>query len=102
MGIIVLPENRIPAVAELEATGLIRPWNEPVADAWKALDTDSSTVLVGVDNSEIVPSVMVGFGGHRGWMHYVAVGTDLQGVGPGQTMMQAAEGWLQGRGVGGL
>ncbi len=45
---------------------------------------------------------MVGFGGHRGWMHYVAVGTDLQGVGPGQTMMQAAEGWLQGRGVGGL
>lgn len=103
MIISTLSEDRIPEVVALwEATGLTRPWNDPVADARKALDTESSTVLIGTDGDEIVASAMVGFDGHRGWVYYVAVSPDRQSMRLGEEIMDAAEEWLRGRGVGKL
>ena len=61
-----------------------------------------AAVLVGTDGDTIVASAMVGFDGHRGWVYYVAVSPEHQGMGLGQTMMHAAEEWLRGRGVGKL
>lgn len=103
MIISTLSEDRIPEVVALwEATGLTRPWNDPVADARKALANDGSTVLIGTDGDEIVASAMVGFDGHRGWVYYVAVSPDRQGMRLGEEIMHAAEEWLRGRGVGKL
>lgn len=100
MIITTLPENRIPEVVALwETTGLTRPWNDPFADARKALATETSTVLIGTDEEKIVASAMVGFDGHRGWVYYVAVSPDRQGVQLGAEIMHAAEEWLRGRGV---
>lgn len=103
MIISTLSEDRIPEVVALwEATGLTRPWNDPAADARKALTNDGSTVLIGTDGDTIVASAMVGFDGHRGWVYYVAVDPGWQGTGLGGVMMRAAEEWLRGRGVGKL
>ncbi|GAB3693300.1 GNAT family acetyltransferase [Corynebacterium nasicanis] len=103
MIISTLAEERIPEVVALwEATGLTRPWNDPVADARQALATESSTVLVGMEDNTIIASAMVGFDGHRGWVYYVAVAPDRQGVQLGAEIMHAAENWLRERGVGKL
>ena len=102
MIISTLPAARIPEVVALwETTMLTRPWNDPVADAQKALDGESSTVLIGTEGTadEIIASAMVGYDGHRGWVYYVAVSPELQGMGLGGVMMHAAEDWLRGRGV---
>lgn len=100
MDIVTLTEERIDEVVALwEATGLIRPWNDPAADARRALGNDGSTVLIGVEGDRVVSSAMVGYDGHRGWVYYVAVSPELQGMGLGGVMMHAAEDWLRGRGV---
>ena len=78
---------------------LTRPWNDPAADARRALGNDGSTVLIGVEGDRVVSSAMVGYDGHRGWVYYVAVSPELQGMGLGGVMMHAAENWLRGRGV---
>lgn len=100
MDIVTLTEERIDEVVALwEATGLTRPWNDPAADARRALGNDGSTVLIGVEGDRVVSSAMVGYDGHRGWVYYVAVSPELQGMGLGGVMMHAAEDWLRGRGV---
>jgi ribosomal protein S18 acetylase RimI-like enzyme len=42
---------------------------------------------------------MVGHDGHRGWLYYVATAPQARGAGLGRTLVQAAEQWLQQRGV---
>ena len=42
---------------------------------------------------------MVGHDGHRGWIYYLAVRSDLRRSGLGRELMQASERWLQERGV---
>lgn len=75
--------------------GLTRPWNDPAADARQALATETSTVLVVVENNAIIASAMVGFDGHKGWVYYVAVAPDQQGRGLGRIIMDAAIEWLE-------
>lgn len=87
------------AVAPWEATGLTRPWNDPYADAQRALDTPTSTVLAVIEEDKVVSTAMVGHDGHRGWLYYVAVDPLKQGTGLGSTMVQAATSWLVDRGV---
>lgn len=103
MIISTLPAARIPEVVALwETTMLTRPWNDPVADAQKALDGESSTVLIGTEGTEdgaIIASAMVGFDGHRGWVYYVAVDPQQQGMRLGEQIMHAAEEWLRQRGA---
>jgi GNAT superfamily N-acetyltransferase len=86
-------------VALWHASGVARPWNDPMRDIAFARRGDHSTVLVGELEGRIVASAMVGEDGHRGWVHYVAADPARQGTGLGRAMMNAAETWLKKRGV---
>lgn len=92
------PADRDGVVALWHAAGLTRPWNDPFTDFDRALAGATSTVLVGVDGSELVAVAMVGDDGHRGWIYYVAVPPDRRGTGLGVAIMHAAEDWLRARG----
>lgn len=100
MEIAQLPVERIEQLVRLwEQAGLTRPWNDPFADARRALDTDSSTILAVLGDERVVASVMAGHDGHRGWMYYLAVEPGAQRRGLGRAMVQAATRWLGERGV---
>ena len=90
----------IDLVADLWARcGLIRPWNDPVADIAFARSVDNAAILVGRLDGEIAASVMVGHDGHRGTVYYVCVDPARQRSGTGRAIMAAAEDWLRTRGV---
>jgi ribosomal protein S18 acetylase RimI-like enzyme len=80
------------------ACGLTRPWNDPHADFALALGSPSATVLVARTEGALAGTVMVGFDGHRGWVYYLAVGSDRQRGGVGLALMAAAEDWLRAQG----
>lgn len=82
------------AVSLWEATGLTRPWNDPMADLLRAIDGESSTVLGYTVDGDLVATAMVGHDGHRGWVYYLAVSPDKHGLGLGRMMMKACEQWL--------
>jgi ribosomal protein S18 acetylase RimI-like enzyme len=90
--------DRAEAVAIWASSGLTRPWNDPEADFDRAAAGPASTVL-GMFDPELVGTVMVGHDGHRGWVYYLAVDSELRRVGLGRRLMQEAETWLRGRGV---
>lgn len=70
---------------------LTRPWNDPVVDIKRKLDGQPDWLLVAVDESGIVGSVMVGYDGHRGWINYLAVDPERQRAGIGRELMLEAE-----------
>lgn len=83
-----------------ENCGLTRPWNDPVADAERALAGPSSTIFGGRGaGGALTGSVMVGHDGHRGWVYYLAVASDKRGRGYGRALMQAVEDWLKARSI---
>lgn len=86
-------------IALWHASGVSRPWNDPVRDIEFARRGAHSTVLVGELAGRVAATAMVGEDGHRGWVHYVAADPAHQGIGLGRAMMDAAENWLAQRGV---
>ena len=88
-------------VAELwRACGLVASHNDPRADFRFAKAGTCSDVLVGEDMAGCIRgSVMVGHDGHRGWLYYVAADPNARNAGHGRQMVNAAEEWLQERGV---
>jgi RimJ/RimL family protein N-acetyltransferase len=86
-------------VALWEQTELTRPWNDPRADLNLARARTSSDVLVAVEGSTIVGTVMVGHDGHRGWVYYLAVDPVHNRGGVGRLLMQSAEEWVRRRGI---
>ncbi|MDE2437356.1 MAG: GNAT family acetyltransferase [Sphingomonadales bacterium] len=100
MGVTIEPANaadRDAAIALWQAAGLTRPWNDPGADFDLALDNATSTILVARYDGALVGSVMVGFDGHRGWVHYLASDPGRRAHGIGRALMAAAEDWLRQR-----
>lgn len=93
------PEEVEAAVALWEACGLTRPWNDQRADIALALGKQTSTVLAGRVEGQLVATAMTGSDGHRGWVYYLAVAPDQQRHGYGAQMMQAAAAWLKARGA---
>jgi ribosomal protein S18 acetylase RimI-like enzyme len=87
------------AAALWHEAGLTRPWNPPILDLQRALDSSASTVLGGFDGERLVGTVMVGHDGHRGWVYYLAVAESQRGIGLGREMMTAAELWLREQGA---
>jgi ribosomal protein S18 acetylase RimI-like enzyme len=81
------------------ACELIKPQNDPVIDFHLALDTENSTILILEDGPKIIGAVVVGFDGHRGWFYYLGVLPELQSVGNGRALVEAAENWLLSRGA---
>ncbi len=95
-----VPDDEPTVIALWRACGLVTSHNDPVADFRFALAGACSDVLVTGDASGgIGGTVMVGHDGHRGWLYYVASGSDLRGAGIGRRMVEAAEDWLRRRGV---
>ena len=86
-------------IALWHACGLTRPWNDPVQDLAFARSKPNSDILVGLADSRVVASAMVGHDGHRGTMYYVSVDPARRGRGYGRNMVAAAEAWLKERGV---
>jgi ribosomal protein S18 acetylase RimI-like enzyme len=93
------PSDFDAAVALWREVGLTRPWNNPMDDLRRAVAGPSSTVLAGHDGDALVATAMVGHDGHRGWVYYVAVGSDRRGRGHGRAIMRACEAWLSARDV---
>jgi ribosomal protein S18 acetylase RimI-like enzyme len=95
-----VPEDEASVVELWRVCDLVASYNDPAADFRFARAGASSDVLVGEDASgRIGGSVMVGHDGHRGWLYYVASSPHSRGGGIGRQMVQAAEEWLQRRGV---
>jgi len=78
---------------------LIKPQNDPVTDFHLALETANSTILVLENQDSVIGSVVVGFDGHRGWFYYLGVLPELQSVGHGRALVEAAEDWLLSHGA---
>jgi ribosomal protein S18 acetylase RimI-like enzyme len=86
--------------AEVEAaatlwleTGLVRPWNDPHADARRALAAATATIIAARDAGRLVGTAMTGHDGHRGWVYYLAVAADRRRHGIARRLMAAAEAW---------
>lgn len=82
------------AVALWEACGLTRPWNDPVADAERALAGPISTIFGAFAGDHLIGTAMTGWDGHRGWIYYLAVEKDFRRWGIGRKLIRACEDWL--------
>ena len=71
--------------------GLVVAQNDPRKDIARKLEVGRDLFLVGLDNGEIVASVMGGYEGHRGWVNYLAVSPNHQRKSYGTLMMRALE-----------
>jgi GNAT superfamily N-acetyltransferase len=87
------------AVRLWEETGLTRPWNDPRADARRALAGPASTILAATEGDALIGTAMVGHDGHRGWLYYLAVAQDRRLRGVGRALVGACERWLLDRGL---
>lgn len=54
------------------AVGLTRPWNDPHEEIRRARAVSPELLLVAEHDGAVVGTVMAGYDGHRGWLHYVA------------------------------
>jgi ribosomal protein S18 acetylase RimI-like enzyme len=96
----VIADADIPQVVALwHASGITRPWNDPLVDIAFARRGPHSTILLACVGGTIAGTVMVGEDGHRGWVYYVAADPTRQDSGIGRAVMTAAEDWLAKRGV---
>lgn len=86
-----LPGDTEAVVSLWQATGLVRPWNDPYEDIATKLALDDDLLLVALDGKQVVGTVMVGYDGHRGWVNYLAVAPSKQRQGLGHALMDEAE-----------
>ena len=95
-----LAETEIPAAAALwHSAGLTRPWNDPDADARRALVGPASTILAAREGGVVVGTVMTGHDGHRGWVYYLTVAETHRRQGIARALMAAAEAWCAAAGL---
>jgi ribosomal protein S18 acetylase RimI-like enzyme len=78
--------------------GLVRPWNDPVADITRKLTEQPELFLVAHLEGVLVGTVMAGFEGHRGWINYLAVAPAKQRHAIGRALMTRVEELLLARG----
>ena len=74
-----------------QRAGLTRAWNNPHRDILRKLKVQSQWFLVAEQNQTIIASVMAGYDGHRGWINYLAVDPQFQGLGIGRKLTQHVE-----------
>lgn len=70
---------------------LIRPWNDPRKDIQRKLSVQPELFLLGLQQHNLLATIMAGYEGHRGWINYLAVAPEHQKQGLGRVMMDAAE-----------
>ncbi|MGP1396636.1 MAG: GNAT family acetyltransferase [Inquilinaceae bacterium] len=91
--------DRTAVIALWDRCGLLRPWNDPVADIARVRDLPNATILVARLGGAPVASVMVGHDGHRGWLYYVTADPDHGRRGFGRSLVTAAEHWVRAAGI---
>ena len=79
------------AVTLWEACGLTRPWNDPAADAERALHGPLSTIIGAFAGDHLIGTAMTGWDGHRGWIYYLGVEADFRRWGIGRKLIRACE-----------
>jgi len=85
-------------IALWEASGLLRPWNDPRRDIQRKLEVQRELFLVGESEGRIVAAAMAGYEGHRGWVNYLAVDPGTRGKGYGRELMGHIEQLLEASG----
>jgi ribosomal protein S18 acetylase RimI-like enzyme len=79
-------------VALWKEAGLTRPWNNPLRDIQRKSTTQPDLFLIADDgDGRVIGSAMVGYDGHRGWIHYLAVAATHRGTGLGKQLVRRAE-----------
>lgn len=73
------------------ACELVVPWNDPGRDIQRKLRVDPDLLLVGIEDEQVVASVMGGYDGHRGWINYLAVHPRYRRRGFGRQIMTEIE-----------
>ena len=91
-------EDETAVVSLWKICELIVPWNNPRKDIARKLKIQPELFLVGMLDSFLTATVMGGYEGHRGWINYLAVHPNFQGLGYGQQMMESVESELRKRG----
>lgn len=78
--------------------GLVHPTNDPRRDIERKVSDSPWGLLVAVDDTAIVGTVMVGYDGHRGWINYLATHPDHRRTGIATELMTDARELLLARG----
>lgn len=78
--------------------GLVVSHNNPVRDIERKLGVNPEWFLVGEIDGDVIATCMAGFEGHRGWINYLAIRPDLQGLGFGKKIVEHAEAMLKAAG----
>ena len=88
------PSEISDAVMLWEVCGLIRPWNDPTADALRALEGPSSTIMASFAAGHLIGTAMCGWDGHHGWIYYLGVDNVFRRWGVGRKLIWHCEDWL--------
>lgn len=78
-------------VALWDQAGLTRPWNDPRKDIRRKLAVQPELFVLAERSGAVVGSVLAGYDGHRGWLHYLAVAGSERGTGLGRRLVEHAE-----------
>lgn len=74
-----------------ELCGLSRPWNNPEIDIFRKAQQHDHLFLIAVKDEKLIASIMGGYDGHRGWIHYLAVHPHHQRLGVATALIQQIE-----------
>jgi ribosomal protein S18 acetylase RimI-like enzyme len=85
------PEDRDGVINLWLQCGLVFPQNDPRKDIERILKVNPEWFLVGELDGETVATCMVGYEGHRGWVHYLGVSPQYQRRGFARQIMAEAE-----------
>lgn len=72
--------------------------NDPARDIARKRRVQPELFLVAVDGARLLGTAMVGFDGHRGWLHLMAVAPSARRRGVGAALLRRAEALLAGLG----
>ena len=86
-----MDDNSDHLIALWEKCGLTRSWNNLEKDIAHKNSDQNSKFLIGQIDGVFLASIMIGYGGHRGSIKYLAVGADHSGAGYGKILMAEAE-----------
>lgn len=66
-------------------------WNDPQLDIRRKAEAQGELFMVASERAEVIGTVMAGYDGHRGWVHYLAVSPEHRRRGVGAALMETAE-----------
>ena len=92
------PNDAAAVIALWQECGLTRPCDDPQADIARKRMEQPELFLVGTLADKLVATAMLGFDGHRGWVHYLAVSPRYRKRSYGRALMREAERLLIERG----